>query len=125
MREYVRALNIFYLSSPELWEMDFDSNGFEWILADEAEKCTVAFRRISSDGSSLIVIINFSDSDQHVRIPSVDCKSLDIVFSTRPDSSPNKYEVEENEDGAHADIKIGRFGGVIIKENDGYIKIKT
>ena len=67
-RDYVRALNTFYLSSPELWEFDFDERGFEWILPDECEKSTVAYKRKSKKGE-LIFAINFSGADQTVSLP--------------------------------------------------------
>jgi 1,4-alpha-glucan branching enzyme len=63
-RDYVASLNAFYLERRELWERDFTPEGFSWLLADEAEKNLVAFRRYSLDGRSIAVILNFSGEAQ-------------------------------------------------------------
>ena len=62
-REYVASLNAFYLAHSELWDIDFNEDGFRWILADEADKNLVAFRRIDRKGRSLTVVLNFSGCD--------------------------------------------------------------
>ena len=59
-RDYVSALNNFYLSSPALWERDFIMEGFEWILPDESSKNVVVYKRIDNREDYLIVAINFS-----------------------------------------------------------------
>lgn len=123
MREYVRSLNAFYLASPELWSIDFHEDGFEWILPDEAEKNTVAFRRFAADKSSLTVIINFSGTDQHILIPAKGCLTLDVVFATSPTTAPDKYTVAKERGEEYADITLKRFSGVILRENNGFNKI--
>ncbi len=60
LREYVAALNRFYLSSPPLYECDFCEEGFSWLLPDEAERSLVAFLRRDKKGEELIVIVSFS-----------------------------------------------------------------
>ncbi len=67
-REYVRALNEFYLSHKELWSFDFSARGFEWIYPDEAEKNSVVYKRLSEDGE-LIVAVNLSGIEQVLKIP--------------------------------------------------------
>ena len=37
MKDYVKALNAFYLSNKALWEVDDDYSGFRWINADDAD----------------------------------------------------------------------------------------
>ena len=56
---YTSELNKFYLSTPELWEIDFYENGFRWIYPDEADKNIIAFKRISKKDSEIIIILNF------------------------------------------------------------------
>ena len=68
-REYVRALNDFYLKSRELWQFDFQECGFEWIYPDAADKNTVAYKRKSKSGE-IIFVLNFSGSDQVIAIPN-------------------------------------------------------
>lgn len=57
----VRDLNRIYLKHPELWEVDSDASGFEWIEVDNAAENVIAFRRIApSDGKELICVCNFA-----------------------------------------------------------------
>ena len=60
MQTYVKALNHFYLATPQLWEQDTDWRGFEWISHDDNRNNTIAFRRIAKDGSDIVVVVNFS-----------------------------------------------------------------
>ncbi|MCI7126207.1 MAG: 1,4-alpha-glucan branching protein GlgB [Agathobaculum sp.] len=60
MHNYVKALNQFYLATPQLWEQDTDWRGFAWISHDDNRNNIIAFRRIARDGSDIVVIVNFS-----------------------------------------------------------------
>lgn len=60
LSEYVAALNHFYLSHPELYELDCDMRGFEWIYPDMNDISVTAFRRKAKDGKELIVTFNFT-----------------------------------------------------------------
>lgn len=64
MQTYVKALNHFYLETPQLWEQDTDWRGFEWISHDDNRNNTIAFRRIAKDGSDIVVVVNFSPEVQ-------------------------------------------------------------
>lgn len=60
LRKYTAALNAFYLRTPQLWEVDFSYDGFEWIFADLCEKNLFCFRRFDKAGRELIAVMNFS-----------------------------------------------------------------
>ena len=60
MHNYVKALNQFYLATPQLWEQDTDWRGFAWISHEDNRNNIIAFRRIARDGSDIVVIVNFS-----------------------------------------------------------------
>ena len=124
MQEYVRELNNFYLSRPELWERDFIPTGFSWILADESEKNTVVYRRISNKNESIIVAINFSGAEQQLRIPLNKSRHLVQLFAT--EVAVNQGTVAVNFDNGHyyADISIPAFVGVVYKEKSIIKKIK-
>ena len=42
---YVKALNQFYLEYPELYELDHNPEGFEWIDPHNIEQSVIAFHR--------------------------------------------------------------------------------
>ena len=60
-RDYVKALNKFYLKHPCLYESDYDEIGFEWISSMDADHSVVTFVRRTSDKSEqLLFIFNFT-----------------------------------------------------------------
>ncbi len=88
LREYVAALNRFYLETPALWEKDFVPSGFEWIYADAENQNMVAFKRHALDGSSVTVLLSFSGEDTVVRIPAIRGEICKTVFSTTGNGEP-------------------------------------
>lgn len=87
-RQYVAALNSFYLAHSELWESDFSDDGFEWILPDESSKSTVVFRRKNRKGGSLVVALNFSGAEQTLNFSAPTENRYECIFQTGdyPDS---------------------------------------
>ena len=58
-QRFFKAVNHFYLSRPELWEIDFSWEGFEWISNDDYQQSVIAFRRKAKDGKELVAVCNF------------------------------------------------------------------
>ena len=56
---FFKAVNHFYLQRPELWEIDFSWEGFEWISNDDYQQSVIAFRRKSREGKELVCVCNF------------------------------------------------------------------
>ena len=113
-KEYTAALNHFYLSTPELWQLDFSPNGFEWIYPDEADKNIVAFKRKASTGNEIIVILNFSGIEQEVAIPIYSNGNYQVIFDTGNTGGENIYYF--NSDNRNfASIRLAKYSGVIIK----------
>ena len=54
MQDFFRAINRFYLDSPELWEIDFSWEGFEWLVPDDNENNVVVFLRRDRKGGELV-----------------------------------------------------------------------
>lgn len=59
MHRFVKELNHFYKISRQLWQNDSSWEGFKWIVSDDSDNNTIAFRRIGLDGSEIICVSNF------------------------------------------------------------------
>lgn len=124
-REYVAALNFFYLDHSELWDIDFDEDGFRWLLADEADKNVVAYRRFNKKGEYLIVAINFSGGTQTVRIPTEKGVRLEAKFDTGR-LAPEHKDIKISKKGSEysAELVLSPFSGVIYKKYSSKKRIK-
>ena len=61
MQRLVRDLNRLYRETPALYELDFSSEGFEWIDHDDAERSVLSFvRRGRAPTSLAVVVCNFT-----------------------------------------------------------------
>ena len=57
---FTRAVNHLYLKESALWQFAYESQGFEWIDADNANQSIISFvRRGKKPADDLVVIINF------------------------------------------------------------------
>ena len=57
---YIEALNKFYNKNAALWQRGYQSDGFEWIDADNADQSIVSFVRRGDDpDDELVILINF------------------------------------------------------------------
>lgn len=122
MREYVASLNRFYLERKELWELDFDQKGFEWVLPDENEKNTVVFKRFDTKGNALIVAINFSGTAQKVSF-NIKSTNLNCIFSSNGENFSDAVKI--NHTLSLADVELPRFCGAVFIEEDNKVKIKV
>ena len=120
MRQFVAALNRFYIHSPELWTYDFSPSGFEWIYADESDKNLVAYKR-KSKKSELTVVVNFSGATQSVKIPIKKKGEVICLFSS--EISNDEIEIETNADGEnYMIVDLPAFSAKIFKQiNKKYI----
>ena len=83
LREYVAALNRFYLSSPPLYELDFVEDGFSWLLPDEGERRLAAFLRRDKRGHTLVFAVSFSEEENRdVCLPMPEAGRYRCVFSS-------------------------------------------
>ncbi len=121
MRQFVAALNRFYIHSPELWTYDFTPDGFEWILADECDKNIVAYKR-KSKNSELIIAVNFSGATQKIKIPLNKKGSIKAVFSSEITDGADIDEFDEC--GEHYMIaSLNPFSAKIYKQENKKIKV--
>ena len=126
-RDYVSALNNFYLSSPALWERDFIMEGFEWILPDESSKNVVVYKRVDNNEDYLIVAINFSGDYQTVRANTDEGVALSALFDTgNVDEIYKRVPISENDGKFEANIMLPAFSGIIfeLKKEENIIKLR-
>jgi 1,4-alpha-glucan branching enzyme len=61
VQRWVRDLNRYYRETPALYELDFSSDGFEWVDANDWEGSVIAFvRKPRAQGREVLVICNFT-----------------------------------------------------------------
>jgi 1,4-alpha-glucan branching enzyme len=58
---YVRDLNKLYCQYPALYQLDYDSEGFEWISSMDADHSIVVFtRKTTNTEETLLIVCNFT-----------------------------------------------------------------
>ncbi|MCI1027320.1 1,4-alpha-glucan branching enzyme [Pantoea dispersa] len=65
VQRLVRDLNHSYRHFSPLYQLDFDSNGFEWLVVDDHENSVFVFVRRDREGNELIVASNFTPVPRH------------------------------------------------------------
>jgi len=61
LRDYLRDLNRVYRSHEALYARDCESEGFQWIVVDDAESSVLAFARFGEDRARPVVVVaNFT-----------------------------------------------------------------
>ncbi|MBA0219448.1 1,4-alpha-glucan branching enzyme [Pectobacterium brasiliense] len=56
----VRDLNHCYRQQPPLYQLDFQPQGFEWLVVDDRENSVFAFVRRDEQGNEVLVVSNFT-----------------------------------------------------------------
>ena len=79
---FVKTLNEFYLKNKTLYEIDFDWQGFEWIVADDNIQNVLAFKRKDKKGDELICVFNLGDKERLDYKIGVDEGKYRVVFNT-------------------------------------------
>ena len=125
MFEFTSALNNFYLQTPALWQIDDGWDGFEWIDADLRDMNTITYRRKSSDGASVSVIINFSPvTHERFRLKVPENGTYRVAFSSDDECYGGKNSLEkrsfkarrDENGGYYIDVDIPAYGGLIISD---------
>lgn len=60
IQNFVKDLNAVYKNNPPLYELDYQVEGFEWLVVDDNENSVYAFARRDSRGNEVIIISNFT-----------------------------------------------------------------
>ena len=79
---FVKELNAFYKDNPELWQIDYSWEGFEWIIPDDNTNSVLAYKRKDEDENEIIVALNFTKVDRenyHIGVPA---GTYEVVFTS-------------------------------------------
>ena len=57
MQTWVRDLNCFYREQPALWQVDFESDGFRWIEANNADYSVYSYVRYAEDKDDFLIVV--------------------------------------------------------------------
>ena len=61
LQEWVAALGHLYQNEPALWEIEDSWDGFRWLNADDRDRSSIAFMRMSrSGGAPIVCVCNFT-----------------------------------------------------------------
>ena len=60
LHQYIKDINHFYQKERALWEVDFNWEGFQWLVPDDNSNNVVVFLRRDKSGNELVCAINFS-----------------------------------------------------------------
>ena len=125
LKEFTKALNLFYLAHPALWERDCSTEGFEWISPDDNRNNVAVFLR-RSDEEELVIAVNFSPQRwDNYRFGLPDAEHYEEIFNS-DDPAYGGYGVFNREiitepvpmhGRTHsAQISVPPFGAVILKK---------
>ncbi|MBO4623169.1 MAG: 1,4-alpha-glucan branching protein GlgB [Bacilli bacterium] len=73
MQKYFADLNKFYLKHSELWELDQDTSGFEWIKEDNGHEGYI-YKRFNKNREELLILLNFNMNDSFI-------EAIDTIYN--------------------------------------------
>ena len=124
LHAFVRDLNHLYLAHSELWEIDDNWEGFQWVEVDNSDESILAMRRINKRGEALLTVINFTPVEREGHPLTVPAGTR---YSILLDSSDEKYggykkttgslRSKKQKDGSSViRLDLPAHGAVILKE---------
>ena len=60
LQQCVADLNYLYRDTPALWQVDDTWDGFQWVVADDADQSVISFLRRDAAGKQVLVVCNFN-----------------------------------------------------------------
>ena len=126
LHAFFKAANAFYKEEPALWDVDFDWQGFEWLVPDDNHNNVIVFLRRDRGGNELLCAVNFSPNDYGAyRVGVPPRRQYVSAFTTDApafggtgfaDTSPVAVEAVPSHGRDHsAVIRIPAFGAVFLR----------
>ncbi len=105
---YVRDLNLLYQSEPALYEVDFTSEGFEWIDFYDADQSVISFiRKAKHPDNFLLFVCNFTP------VPRFN-------YTVGVPRGGYYREVLNSDSELYGGSNLGNLGGVLAKEKEAH-----
>lgn len=83
LQNFTRELNRFYKKHSELWEIDYNWEGFQWISNEDNCNSVIAFRRINKNGDEIIAVFNWTpNSFSSYKIGVPEAGTYSVIFDT-------------------------------------------
>lgn len=117
LRDFVAALNQFYLAHPALWAADFSPMGFSWVARDRADENIVAFCRHAPGGETLTVVASFNGADLPAcRLPLAAHGQYRVAFSSAPTGGEGAVlHSREDEEGIYLTLPLPARTALILE----------
>lgn len=126
LHAFFKAANAFYKEEPALWDVDFDWQGFEWLVPDDNHNNVIVFLRRDRGGNELLCAVNFSPNDygayrvgvppRRQYIPAFTTDAPAFGGTGFADTSPVAVEAVPSHGRDHsAVIRIPAFGAVFLR----------
>ena len=126
LHAFFKAANAFYKEEPALWDVDFDWQGFEWLVPDDNHNNVIVFLRRDRAGNELLCAVNFSPNDygayrvgvppRRQYVPAFTTDAPAFGGTGFADTSPVAVEAVPSHGRDHsAVIQIPAFGAVFLR----------
>ena len=126
LHDFFKAANAFYKEEPALWDVDFDWQGFEWLVPDDNHNNVIVFLRRDRGGNELLCAVNFSPNDygayrvgvppRRQYVPAFTTDAPAFGGTGFADTSPVAVEAVPSHGRDHsAVIQIPAFGAVFLR----------
>ena len=126
LHAFFKAANAFYKEEPALWDVDFDWQGFEWLVPDDNHNNVIVFLRRDRGGNELLCAVNFSPNDygayrvgvppRRQYVPAFTTDAPAFGGTGFADTSPVAVEAVPSHGRDHsAVLRIPAFGAVFLR----------
>ncbi|MGM0414304.1 MAG: 1,4-alpha-glucan branching protein GlgB [Bacillota bacterium] len=114
-QNFVRDLNQIYLNESPLWELDYDSKGFEWIEPNDNSQSVLSLIRYNKQEKPIVIALNFTPiprDNYRIGVPKegvykVILDSDENIYGGSEYSNKTKYQTEPVKyHGFHHSIEI-------------------
>lgn len=112
---YIVTLNKLYLSTPALYEKDYERKGFEWLDCHQEQDCIYAIQR---NGQSEVVcgIFNFSNKTKQYRVPFKDSAEYQVLMNTDWERFGGQTREKDKKYKKNEMITIPSYSAILFKK---------